>query len=532
MSTARSLRGVALTAPHTVHSALPPPPALAVWLAVLAVALQLTMSSNFLTMVGIAYNTDGGNPIVKFHPATYLAVAALLLRLMALGRPLHALQQLAIRFPSVALFMAMMSACMVWVVANIGVSGAAVFVESYISAGILFLVLVDATIRQRRLLGWMMLLLLVANGALATGETVIHRTLLPMYLAHGKIYEDVAYEFRGLALYDHALTGGMMTEIGILLLIAIRPSPKVALALALPLMIGLISFGGRSSLLVCAATVLSIGGYFMLRRMLDRTLRPVVILGAIIGVVAVIGLFVYLLTETSIGVRLAGKLSFSDDSTASRSVQWLMPGLMSWRELMFGISSDREIEYIYQLGLQYVFQVVENFWLVAFINLGIIGFSFYLTGFLAFLAGLWRRAPLFGRAILVTTIIVASTSNSLGRKSNVLFVTVAAVIATTGFARTQSARARPGQATSGAKVAVGLGGPFNPPPYGATGGRAFGAAAFDTPSSTGAAMALRPATFEVPARAESTADAQGGMPRDPAPPERALRPLRLSTAPI
>ena len=489
-------------------------------LAMLAVVAQLTISSNFLTMVGIAYSTDGGNPLVKFHPGTYLAMLSLLLRLSETGLPMRTMEQLVARFPLVGLFLGMIASCIVWVIVNTGVSGVAAYVESYFSSGVLFLALADFSVEQRRRLGWIMVALFTANASLATGETVLRHNLLPLYLSEGKIYKDVAYEFRGLALYDHALTGGMMTSMGILLLIGMRVSLRAGVLLGLPLLVGLISFGGRTSLLVCVVTVLGIGGFFMIRGLLDRTLRPGVMLMAIAGVIAASVLLWFLVSETSVGVRLAGKLSFNDDSTATRSVQWLMPGLLNWNEFLFGISSSRELEYVYQLGLVYHFELVENFWLTAFMNLGAVGFMLYLTGLLAFLWNLWRQAPLLGRAIVVTTILVASTSNSLGHKSSVLFVMTAAVVATTGFARVGSTRlSHPHPLSPAGRAPVPTGSPepadafaLRPPGAFASGGR----------------YEVAGPTTEQPAR---TAPASfGGLLRHPNAPDRALRPLRLTTA--
>ncbi len=511
MSVARALRALPLGAPQGALSALAPPSRLSATLAILAVVLQLTVSSNLLTMFGIAYSMDGGNPAVKFHPGTYLAVFALLARMFESGRPIRTLEQLASTFPLVATFLGMIGLCIVWVVVNTGISGVAAYVESYFSAGVLFLVLADMSVAQRRVLGWTMLLLFVGNAALATGETVVRHNLLPLYLSEGKIYKDVAYEFRGLALYDHALTGGMMTQMALFLLVSMRLSPRLTIGFALPLLVGLISFGGRTSLIVCALTMLLLGGFVMLRGLLDRSLRPVVILAAIIGVVAVAGLLFFLVTETSIGIRLAGKLSFNDDSTATRSVQWLMPGLMTWSEFLFGISAARELEYIYQLGLTYHFEIVENFWLVALMNLGLLGFVCYLAGFFAFLAHLWRFARPLGRAILVTTILVASTSNSLGRKSNVLFVMTACIVATTGFARAR--------AGASSRVIAATISPTAMATAGAGGLRSLRAAASRQPDDDAEAVAD-----------QGSSTGPGGLRRSPPPSDRALRPLRLTAA--
>jgi len=60
----------------------------------------------------------------------------------------------------------------------------------------------------------------------------------------------------------------------------------------------------------------------------------------------------------------------------------------------------------------------------------------------ALIVWLWRRCTADGRAVLISLILVASTSNSLGRKSPLLVMLVACLLA----------RARKSAATAAAEV--------------------------------------------------------------------------------
>ncbi len=303
--------------------------------------------------------------------------------------------------------------------------------------------------------------LFAGNAVIATGETIMKHTILPTVLAQGVIFRDIDAEFRGLALYNHALTGAVMTQMALILLIAMRPRGLVAAAFGLVLLVGLVSFGGRASLLMSMLTLIGYGGTYLVGGLLRRTL-PRRALIASVGVMLVVW---FLLTETSIGTRLLGKLNFNDESAETRSVQWMMVGLLNWQEFLFGISTERLDFYIYQLGLTYPFHIVENFWLVTLLNLGAVGFLVYVTGLMAFLIQLWRLAPVAGRVLIVTTILVASTSNSLSRKSNVLFVMTAAVVATTGFVASRRASQSLGRAAPSGNES----GPSGLPPRGPVG---------------------------------------------------------------
>ncbi len=91
----------------------------------------------------------------------------------------------------------------------------------------------------------------------------------------------------------------------------------------------------------------------------------------------------------------------------------------------------------YQIGLGNDTTDIENFWLLMFLNLGIIGFVVFLIALGLFLVHMGRTTnhPL-GWMLMIAAILIDSTSNSLGRKSIDLFLMVACMIAMTGYPRT------------------------------------------------------------------------------------------------
>jgi hypothetical protein len=90
--------------------------------------------------------------------------------------------------------------------------------------------------------------------------------------------------------------------------------------------------------------------------------------------------------------------------------------------------------------LIFPFSDVENPWLLAFLNLGLVGFLLYIMGFAALLLTLWRDTDFYGKILLCDVMFVSSSSNSLGRKSNILFILVACLFAAKGFAARTSRR--------------------------------------------------------------------------------------------
>lgn len=400
-------------------------------LALLAICLQLTLSANTFDVLGIPYSSPGGNPLAKFHPATYISTIALLLQMAGSGHLFDEIQGRILARRSVATFFLLMSSCIVFASVSVGVSGSAVYVESYLSAGVLALVLEDCSPQQWRVAGGTLLAFFAGNAVFAISESVAGVHWIPISYA-GKVLVEPSDEFRGLGLYDHPLTGASMTMMGVILLVAMRPRPYIAIPTFFLFFLALLSFGGRTALATTILTVLAFVLTELVTELLRHNLRltTVVVMLGVFLVVPAIGFFV--LTETTIGVRLITH-AYVDESARVREIQWMLLANLDLREFLFGMSEDTLVGKALQLGLKFPFSDVENPWLLAFLNLGLIGFLLYITGFMALLLTLWRDTGFYGKILLIDVMFVSSTSNSLGRKSNILFILVACIFATKGF---------------------------------------------------------------------------------------------------
>jgi hypothetical protein len=126
------------------------------------------------------------------------------------------------------------------------------------------------------------------------------------------------------------------------------------------------------------------------------------------------------------GQRLTGHL-YWDTSAQVRLSQWNVIAELTCTELFFGIRREELIALLTPLWLSDGVEVIENFWLLMFVSLGAIGSLFFIAGFTALLVVFWQRTHLNGRILLVSTVAAASTSNSLGHKSPLLVILVAAL---------------------------------------------------------------------------------------------------------
>lgn len=392
-----------------------PLPAAARRLAFVAIALQLTVSANLLYLAGIDYAHPGGNPIGKFHPATWATLLALGLAMRARPAP---------RAPAdLRRFARAMLAVMVSSTLLVGPSGVAVYVESYLAAG-LFAMLVERLAPGDRLrLARTVLALVATNVALGLCETAMHAHLVPVFLEE-RALADAPGEFRPSALFDHPLTASAVTMTALLGLPVLRLPRLLAHAATGFLALGLLAWGERASLAIGLAFLAGRLARGEWRRLLHRRCGALHAARLGLGALAIAGAAAAIGCTTTIGERI-GAHSGADGSTAARLAEWRMLGMLDLRGWLLGTPIGDFPGMIYKIGFTWPFTGIESFVLFALLDLGLFGFAIWGAGLFCFLRHLWRRSGGAGRMAIVALMLTASTSNSLGRKCNILFVLVA-----------------------------------------------------------------------------------------------------------
>jgi len=157
-------------------------------------------------------------------------------------------------------------------------------------------------------------------------------------------------------------------------------------------------------------------------------------LGAFIaGVILLPALFVILATMTDVGARITSHL-YLDDSAEVRVVQWRVLSLLNMHDVLFGVPLERVNLLKVQVGLSGIGDDIENPWLLTFLNLGVIGFPCLIAAVFLFMRHLGRRTDTpIGWLIIISTLLICSTNNSLGRKVPDLVFLAGVVVALSGF---------------------------------------------------------------------------------------------------
>ena len=391
--------------------------ALAWRLLVAGLCMHLCVSRHLLLLLGFPYESPLAGPFpFKVHPGTYLTVLSLLCSLASRGNPLRTMGVAARREPALTLGLAVMVACLAWVVLRHGTSGAAFIIDTHWLPALAAFAQLHMDDRRRAFLLKLIAVVMAVNAALALGEHALQQRLIPLYLQgpNGGYFVDT--HFRSSALLGHPLENATLTA-ALLPIGLLMPWPPLWRWLhLLLLLLSMLAFGGRAGL----AAALALYGAWGLWRMAESLLRGrfsylqltggsvvlVVVLAALAGVVALTGL----------GDRIFATL-YLDNSAGVRLRVWQAYEYVGAEGLWLGLSA-REIDALaLQLGLDPDFEAIENGWIYLSLLLGLPVFGLWLAGFAVMSARLLREAPPVVRVALLTFLVSASTSNFLGAKS-------------------------------------------------------------------------------------------------------------------
>ena len=388
-----------------------PPDTLPWLLFISGLTLSFLLSAQALLELGIPYDAPYGPMVAKLHPGSYLLILAWLAALLRHGNPLVVAARLARRQPVLAAYMACMVLVFVWVVLRHGTSGAAYIVQTLWVPGFALMTL-PLLLPQRghQTLVWLTALLCL-NALLALAEYFGKFHLVPLPADQ----EGIQY-FRASAFLGHPLANANIT-MGLLpaaLLMPWRLSLRVA-ALVL-LVCSVLAFGARTALGVGVAVY----GTQLLFTLGARAVRgrysylqitggcAALLLGGTVLAAAVL--------SAGLGERIFSNLKW-DNSANVRLRVWDAFDYLQGADWWLGLPPTQIDRIAIAMGLDPRYEAIENFWVYAYLQFGLIGFVPFLLGLgcLVWLM-LTRGAPVLRSAVLVF-FIVASTANTLSSKT-------------------------------------------------------------------------------------------------------------------
>ena len=147
-----------------------------------AIILTFALPGSLLNAIGLYSYQPGGDPLTKFHPATYVAVLAALVALYG-RRQGGGLAGLFRESPALAWSVVLIFFCMAYSTVSLGIGGVAVYVDTFLSAALVTIALDAGTQRQRQILGYTIVAFCVINVGLSVYEDHTQTLLLPSGVA-------------------------------------------------------------------------------------------------------------------------------------------------------------------------------------------------------------------------------------------------------------------------------------------------------------------------------------------------------------
>jgi hypothetical protein len=380
-------------------------------LALLIIALMLSVSPMALNAIGWNYDGLGAAGPTRFHPSSYLIVLLFLVIALRDGNPLTSVISAVGHDVRLTLFV------IIWaVVFYHGVKNqelpAASLIDTFLMPLLMVIIFRRLGTVTRARIEMLMHGLLATNALLGLAEFLTGWRMTP-YLAGGILITD---DWRSTALLGHPLGNALMTGCYIMLLMMgggglLKGRMRYAI-LGLQFS-AMIAFGGRASivlLLLFAGVVLMIGIFRFLAgaRLPLKTfamigvLLPVLILG--LGGLYELGFFDKFI------------LRFVEDkgSANARVVMFELFRGFTWTELMLGPPQVNLNYYVHVHRLEFG---IESVWIAFSLYYGILPTVLFFTGLLFFLFAVMARCQKRGWLVIVYFFLVNTTFLGIAGKS-------------------------------------------------------------------------------------------------------------------
>jgi hypothetical protein len=395
------------------------------WWAVFAILLQFVFPYVVLQAMGLDAQK------LREHPSTFLVIICGTYALLNGAVPFH---QRCREAPGLVLFVCIIPLLNIYSAYFNGISGAALYAESYLAPGMLAVMLSTSSQHQKRLLGRILIALCVFNVLVGLFESLTSTTWFPLAFDPDAPITEVDVDFRANAFYNHPLTASLVTSMAVFLLFAMRLRLVFSAPIYGLLLVGLLAFGGRTALGVTLLMSVGTAIYLLFAGIIRRNLKLDLIVIIVSAAIFIPILLAIIITQTSIADRIMDTLYF-DGSAQTRATQLEIFRHLSLRNWLFGISHDDLNVLKYQIGLGGKDTDIENFWILMLLNLGGLGFLVFLVVLGTFLLHMARSThSMYGWLLVVGALVIDSGSNSLGSKSSDLFVEVGFLVAISGYA--------------------------------------------------------------------------------------------------
>ncbi len=371
---------------------------------IVSMALRLCLSNTLLNH-HYPYDLTGGHWYQKIHPGT-MALMALFFIVFFLREPASFLHEqrrensAAFQFAWGILIMAAAS------VMNTGLKGTAYIADTFAFTAVYLLLMAYLSPKQKQRISALVFIFIALNSIIAVGEFSLKSHLIEPEFHFGF--------FRSSALFGHPLANSLITATAAIAFLKTPASSSVKTVYVGLLITALFSFGGRGSL---GALCAGIFAYMFLAAWMEQKTDIKTQLGGVLyyyfGLVVVFMGLVLFIFYTDIGSSISSRLNM-DSSIKERFNSLLILDHFSGSEIIWGVGSE---EFLSTVGQSGVVTIVENFWIVMLLRLGLPVFILFIASFSYLLYQSAKKGSWVNIVISFVFLLAASTNNSLSSKT-------------------------------------------------------------------------------------------------------------------
>lgn len=391
-------------------------------LTVLTVLAIMLVSNLTLTALGIPYEIEGGSPLTKIHPATYLASMAMAAFLFVPGNPFIALDDIVRRHRGLLLFLISWFYMLIHI--SIVLRGPFTnIVDTFLLPP--FLIILLARLKENLLhrLALILHVIFVVNALLGTFELVTGWRMTPLVVNGLSLSSD----FRPSAIFGHPLANAAAVGCYMiaLLLGGNRDLPPALRAPAFLLQaFALIVFGGRAASVLVIPFAGAILAYQAIKAVREKRITTYAAAAFTLGVPLII---IAVLTAYQAGAfdRFIERFLDDDGSAKTRYEMFVLLAQLPLHDLIFGPDPELIASLKFQFGLEYG---IESFWVSLVANYGLMSTGFFLIGLFCLCVSIARAASPQSGWVVFYFILVASTSESISAKTTAFAIAVVTVM--------------------------------------------------------------------------------------------------------
>jgi hypothetical protein len=391
-------------------------------LTVASLLLLFLVSSFVLNHWGLEYDSPGGSPFEKIHPATYAAILALIALTVVRFDPIAVLDDI-VQHHKGLIVLGLMLAVLIAHAAFVQRTPLTMVFDTFFLPMLLLVLMTRVSEVAAHRIALMLHALMALNAIIGLGEFALQERITP-YIIQGV---PMASDWRSTALLGHPLSNAGATGVYILALIIgggrDLPGPVRAMAFALQIP-AMAVFGGRAAMML----LILFGGLLALRNLVRVVAGRRISLPAAATLSAVLPtatLAITILVTAGFFDRFIERFVEDQGSAETRINMFILLRDIPLHELFFG--PDQELVATLQRleGLEWG---IESFWVAFIAFYGIMVSVPFFIAFGLYLRDVWLVTQAQSGWIILYFLAVCSTSASLSGKTTALAIVIALIL--------------------------------------------------------------------------------------------------------